>query len=83
MDKSAIYLSQTRLVAIYRPRRDGGNGWPGREPNQEPGIGSTRQPAPSRTAVTGAHFALCDIKIELFARVTGRTFFSAEAQHSV
>ncbi|VDO66668.1 unnamed protein product [Heligmosomoides polygyrus] len=31
MNKSALYPSQTSLVPIHRPRRDGRLGWPGRE----------------------------------------------------
>ncbi|VDO81311.1 unnamed protein product [Heligmosomoides polygyrus] len=51
MNRSALYPSQTSLVPIHRPQRDGRLAWPVLEiRHQEPGIGCRRQPAPPLTS---------------------------------
>lgn len=49
MITSALHPSQTALRQIHRSRSDGRLGWPGGNPNQEPGNGCMRHPVPPPT----------------------------------
>ncbi|VDP30850.1 unnamed protein product [Heligmosomoides polygyrus] len=58
MNKSALYPSQTSLVPIHRPRRDGRLGWPGQETRTRNMVSGARDSRASSDCATRAPISM-------------------------